>query len=465
MNSNRGLCLHLAGAICIGLTLRLLLAYVVLPNSGYATDEDIFCNWALTLAKVGPAEFYEKATFVLYPPVWFYVLWPLGEFSIWLSSVLHTAPTIIAHLLIKVPPILLDELAAIMIYKIVRDLTEAGRNGARKALVGALLYLVNPVTWYDSAVWGQNDAAGACALLLGVIALMRWPPEVSSAAAVFAGMIKPQFGVILCPLVAGVLLKRHLVPLFSTQSDVSMPFAERLQRRDGPVRILTSVLTGVLVFYILFAPFGLGFLGFVDQMSRAALVQPFMTNNAYNLWALIGSPDLSLPFRSPDITLLVGSVTANTVGTLSLLVGLLAGVSRLLWRSDRHSIIVVGAYFSLCLFMLPTCIHERYLFYTSVFASVLAVMDRKWRFATVILIITTMINLHGVLTRDGVGTPNVTQLMFGEAVRSHAVILFAILCNAGLLVFAFLNLRPTMLSVQSRVDQYPRLDNAAHSGS
>ena len=47
-------------------------------------------------------------------------------------------------------------------------------------------------------------------LLLGVAALIRGNSEGAAALAVVAALVKPQFGVVLLPLVAVVLLKRHL---------------------------------------------------------------------------------------------------------------------------------------------------------------------------------------------------------------------------------------------------------------
>ena len=78
-------------------------------------------------------------------------------------------------------------------------------------MAAAALYLLNPVSIYDSALWGQSDAAGALVLLVGLAALIRGNSEGAAAMAVLAALVKPQFGVVLAPLVAFVLLKRHLL--------------------------------------------------------------------------------------------------------------------------------------------------------------------------------------------------------------------------------------------------------------
>ena len=50
----------------------------------------------------------------------------------------------------------------------------AGRpRAATLALAAAALYLFNPVTWYDSAIWGQVDAFGALFSLATGVAVLR----------------------------------------------------------------------------------------------------------------------------------------------------------------------------------------------------------------------------------------------------------------------------------------------------
>ena len=76
--------------------------------------------------------------------------------------------------------------------------TWPGRRAETLALGAAALYVFNPVTLYDSALWGQTDAAGALVLLLCVAALVRGNSEGAAALAVLAALVKPQFGSWLC---------------------------------------------------------------------------------------------------------------------------------------------------------------------------------------------------------------------------------------------------------------------------
>src|SRR5918999_770988 len=194
-----------------GLALRLTIAYVLFPGSGFATDISSFVSWALTLADVGPGIFYASAGFADYPPGYLYVLWLVGLVANALAPLAAGDAGAVATTLIKLPPMLADVVVAFVLYRLVRGWAADGAAGGREAtgarahrlgLVAAAIYLFNPVTWYDSALWGQTDAVGALVMLLGVAFLVRDRPEAAAVAAVLAGLVKPQFGVVLGPLVA-----------------------------------------------------------------------------------------------------------------------------------------------------------------------------------------------------------------------------------------------------------------------
>ena len=106
---------------------------------------------------------------------------------------------------------LLDIVVGYVLYRLVLGWAWPGRRAEALALGAAALYVYNPVTWYDSALWGQTDAAGALVVLLGVAALVRGNSEGAAFLGVLAALVKPQFGVVLLPLVAVLLIRRHLL--------------------------------------------------------------------------------------------------------------------------------------------------------------------------------------------------------------------------------------------------------------
>src|SRR4029077_8548132 len=105
--------------------------------------------------------------------------------------------------LIKIPPILADLALGYLVWSMTRELG----GSERSARIGAALVIFNPVTWFDSTVWGQVDSVGVVVLLLALRELWRDRPERAAILATLAALVKPQLG-ILIPLVAIVVIRR-----------------------------------------------------------------------------------------------------------------------------------------------------------------------------------------------------------------------------------------------------------------
>ena len=182
------------------------------------------------------------------------------------------------------PPILADLAVGYLAWSMVREL--GGRD--RLALAAAAVAVLNPISWFDSVVWGQVDSFGVVFLMLGLRELWRDRPERAAIYTVIAAIIKPQLG-ILIPLVAVVTIRRALWPAGG--------FGDP-ERTGRPIRILTTGLAGFLTAVILCLPFGLSVVefssqapyitsGLLQQVAVAAGGYPYLTVNAYNPWALV----------------------------------------------------------------------------------------------------------------------------------------------------------------------------------
>ena len=68
----------LLAILAFGLAFRLIIAYVLLPGSGFGTDRASFIGWAEDLAAHGLNGFYGRVSFIDYTPGYLYVLWLLG---------------------------------------------------------------------------------------------------------------------------------------------------------------------------------------------------------------------------------------------------------------------------------------------------------------------------------------------------------------------------------------------------
>jgi len=434
-----------------GLIFRLILAFVLLPGSGHTDDIEQYARWGMTLAIHGPGEFYVHNDFADYPPGYLYVLWLLATMSRVIASVAGTDALRTCVLLIKIPSMLFDLLTAVVLHKVARYWhTQPGAAHEHIPLKAAALYVFNPTVLYDSAIWGQSDAAGAFIMVLGVLALLRWPPEVAASVGIAAAMLKPQFGVVLIPLISIVLLRRHATPRGDSAPIFSFAY---WTRQDGPIRILTSAAVSLAVFYLLVAPFNMTLTSFVHRIITAAQFYDFLTVNAFNPWAIVspgGNSSLlvaGVDTWSHDNVPMLGSLTGVEVGASILAFGFLVGAARLLWRSDRLSIALVGLYLCMCFYILPTRVHERYIFPAFAFAALLGAVDRRWLWATVALTLGSLMNFHAVLSKDG--TENIARLPFGTFLRSPTGILISITLQTAVFLFAVWRLRPNACGVSS----------------
>ena len=91
----------LALIAALGILLRVIIAYVVLPpDAGFAADLNAFRSWASELGTRGPWGFYARGMFVDYLPGYMWVLWGLGSIGALITG--STDP----GALVKLPAIL-----------------------------------------------------------------------------------------------------------------------------------------------------------------------------------------------------------------------------------------------------------------------------------------------------------------------------------------------------------------------
>jgi 4-amino-4-deoxy-L-arabinose transferase-like glycosyltransferase len=443
--------------LALGLAFRIILAQA-LSGSGFGVDLTAFRFWATNLATEGPFGFYQRPFFHDYTPGYLYVLWGVGVLGRLLGGIGD---------LIKVPAMIADIALAGLVWSMARELG-AGR---RAAILGGAIVVANPITWFDSVVWGQVDSVGVVFLLLGLRELWRDRTERAAVFTVVAAIVKPQLG-ILVPLVAAVTIRRALWPDggFGRDPVPGGPGADEgrttmawERRIGGPARIVTTAVAGLLTAVVLSAGFGLSILDLAKQVATAAATYPYLTVNAYNPWALLeldGSGvaasrewicDVVIP-ASPGgpacgEAFMFGPLPAVVVGTSLLLLIVGAVVVAVARRPDRRTILVGLAVLALAFFVVPTRVHERYLFPFFAVAAILAAVSSRWRLAYVALSVATLANMYAVLTTLYSGNPRIED-WFGigdEIVSTPGVTIVALVHLAGFL-WAVTQLRPGALA-------------------
>jgi len=446
--------------LALGLALRLIIAYL-LPGSGFATDLGAFRFWETNLAAEGPFGFYERSFFHDYTPGYLYGLWFVG----WLVTVLHAqtwadALPFLTNLDLKALPILADLAIGWLVHSMVLEL--GGRR--RVALIAAAVAVLNPISWFDSVVWGQVDSVGVVFLLLGLRELWRDRPERAAIWAVVAAIIKPQLGIMI-PLVALVTIRRALWPAGGAGDP------GRTGRR---LRILTTGLAGLLTAVVLCLPFGLSVIefsgqapfirsGLLQQVAVAAGGYPYLTVNAYNPWALVPSDlGFSLANANQWVCDFAGLQAQNTAGGYQCAFGsaMVAGIPAVLIgsvllvatialilgvvarRPDRLMVLVGLTVLALAFFVVPTRVHERYGYPAFALGVILAAVSVRWRVAYVALSVATFANMYVVLTTLYPDNPSINDwLGLGPAIRSQAGVTVIALVHGVAFVWALLQLR------------------------
>jgi hypothetical protein len=460
----RGIGRQIAILLAIGLVFRLILAYGIdgLRGSGFGADLGLFNYWADTLREFGPWGFYANASYADYTPGYLYALWPIGYLRE-AAAGLGLAQDVVDSL-IKLPAIITD---LAMAYLVASMALELGVS-RRRALFAAAIVVVNPITWFDSVIWGQVDSFGTVFLMLGVRELWRGRHERAAVIAVVAALVKPQLA-ILVPIVAVVAIRRALWPK-GGYGDEEAPRRRGFawEHRDiGWKRIVTTGVAGFVTAVALSAPFGLTVIGVSTEapfltstllrlVFSTAATYPYLSVNAYNWWALFPVDGQSVasaggalwmpdsPVNPGEAFGAIGPIPAGLVGA-ALLLGTAAVVAWIVARRpDRLTILVGVSVLALAFFAAPTRVHERYLFPFFGLAGILFAVSTRWKAAYVVAGIATFLNMYVVLVALYPDNPGVSDwLGIGGAIRSTFGVTVVALMHSAAFIWGVMQLRPS----------------------
>ena len=399
--ANAGTAVQLGILLAAGFALRVLLAVVLLPQSGFQSDMVLWNDWAHRLAGSGLGQFYQPNAqyFNDYPPVYLYGLLYLADGArVWSS--LTGAPDVTAGLL-KVLFILADIGTAAAIYGVGRQL---GRH--RGGLIAAALFLFNPAVIFDSTIWGQNDSVGLMFVMLSVYMLLRGRTEWASALAVVAALVKFQFAFFI-PILAVVAIRRHF---FGRSSDPAIPAQRDL------FRIGASVVAAFGTFAAVCWPFGMGLYSSTDtshsiwaRFVAAGNAFPGITQNAFNLW-MNPLADVIHTGRSGlteghivDDTVTIFSlggtaVSWQLIGNALFLAVVALGLLIAARRDDGPAIIFAALLIGVAFYTFPTRVHERYLYPALALGAPLALLGASHRRVYVALSAVLFLDLFWVYT-------------------------------------------------------------------
>jgi Gpi18-like mannosyltransferase len=329
------------------------------PTQGYVNDLNTYAYWFNTAAEHGPRVFYnvvyEAAGWIDYPPLNVYFFWGFGS----LAKALSLSGTSSMTYIIKLLPNIFDIATAFLIFVFVRK-----RLDFKAALLATALYAFNPAVVFNSAVWGQFDAIYTFFLVLSLMLALASQPELSAVTFTLGILTKPQ-GIALLPLIAFLIF-----------------------RKKGWRRLLTSLLAGAATIFVVILPFEWSNpVTFLSNIYFGAYSgYAFTSINAFNLWALVG---LWVPDGSLFIVgwALFGSLAAFTLYVL-----------HKRFNASGELLVLFSAFVLFFgFFMLPTRIHERYLFPAISMLALMFPFIKKTRALYAVLTATLFVNISYVL--------------------------------------------------------------------
>ena len=374
----------LAAILATSFIVRLLL----FPLKGYQVDTIDFQAWFSRAATNGIIPFYTFSGVKDYPPLNAYIFWFFGSIS-------NAAPSISVENFVKLAPNLFDIGTSILIFLF------AKRQASFKiALVATAIYAFNPATIFDAAVWGQYDAIYTFFLVLSFVLALKSKPQFSAATFALGLLAKPQ-GIALAPLIAFLIYKKNglkqllisLVVFAVVVLVVSVPF----QWPGGTFNMLSTVYFGAYKEYA------------------------YTSINAFNLWSLISG--LWVPDGSLYIVgwVLFGAFTVFTLYCMNKF-----------FKVSNDFLAVYAAFMLLFgFFMLPTRIHERYMFPAISVLALAFPFVKRARLLYVVLTATLLVNESYVLYYLRAAYPNFAYIPVFPVVLSVAAINLLMLLYAS----------------------------------
>lgn len=362
----------------LALVLRLLLVF-----TAYHGDLNNNISWGNLALERGLVGFYESGDFPFsapnQPPLTILMfaslawLWKtIDNIAWWLNDnvALFYSPFIWfwesrgATLLVKLPSIFADLGIGWLIYEYFNRM-----NKKNLGLKLSVVWLFNPLTWYNSSVWGQTDSIVNLFGLVAVFSLLNKKLMLFAFWFMLSLLFKGSLAIFAPILFFVALWQKH-------------PLASWV--KAGVVSLLVVFITSVW-----FHP-QIDLFSWLVNLYQTRILPGeigFLTANAFNFWWLVD------PGRTLDSTVYFG-LPARVWGFGLALTGLILILAWLRKRFSDKAIFYSLVATSLITFLFMTRIHERYLYPFFPYGTMLLGMVPGFALPYSILSITHLLNLY-----------------------------------------------------------------------
>ncbi len=381
--------------LLILLFIAFLVRLLFIGNPGFVADVAFWKSWSLAAADHGIV-WTAHNTNINYPPGFIYILWIMGKvYSLFANphdfNSYWNTNNFLFLLISKMPAIIADLVIGGLIYWFfsqpaggasgssrggmffehahLSDLGGAQKNKPTSAnnnrqnrllkiatpLLLSSLFLFNPVTILDSAVWGQVESFGILFTLLAVILIYYKKPTSASILFTIGTFMKLQ-NIIYIPLFYLFIFR-----FFDFKA------------------LVKSISASIIVFIIIIFPFLR-----VHDMDRVIFLMtlnndyfPWLSLHAHNPWWIIAGGNM----LSPDKILTIGIINAKTLGLILFSSIYLFLTILIIKKPTIRNFIASLAVAIFAFFLLTTQSHERYSYPVLIWLIMLIpfLHSTKWR--------------------------------------------------------------------------------------
>lgn len=346
------------------------------PDPAYSGDLAHFARWIQVLDTNGTFAFYDSD---LRLGAWDRTYPPLATLSFEAVKLAYGGAPLSERLalrdpyfvaLLKLLPIVSELALIVAVYAWLID-----RPALRTTITAALA--ISPGLVATTAWWGQYDAPFTLFVVLALFALNR---DRTLLAWLFFGvaLLLKQPAIFIAPVLLVLSFRRY--GWRTTLTGVALCAAL------GALAVLPFLLTS-----------GVDALSPYLKMNGAF---PYLTNNAYNFWYALASiykGSVVKFLEYPDTGALLGGITFQSAGMILFGIFVLL-VTVVMWRRYREKLeLVWAAALYMGFFMLPTQVHERYLYPAAVLMLLAVAQDARFLVPAAGVAVTLAYNVLGVL--------------------------------------------------------------------
>lgn len=365
-----------------------LLLRIILSFGPFHPDLGNHLDWGIKFWTLGPKYFYENLfwqvswpnqppgtiyTFALIRKIYeaiFGLVW-------WLNIKIPSFPSILVPFfenklyvsLVKLPSILADLGIGLLICKFVKEL-----KNSKVAKVAATVFLFNPVSWYNSAVWGQTDA------LINFFGLwsiyLYWKKKPILATFVFLSSFYFKGSLLIFTPIILILLAKSETAWWK--------------------KVMVVLIFPVVLAYLSF-PF-VRWLSPIPWLYHLYIDRIFghqgnmLTANAFNLWALFFGIDFSVS----DLGSFLGLTFKSWGQILFVTISAPVLVALLVKKFKIENVLFSVSAIAMFSFLFLTNMHERYLYPAIPCLSILMFIVPKMKVFYALLCLVFMVNLYNL---------------------------------------------------------------------